>query len=96
MTLNLPPNGGFFDWGDQVKFTITVTDPEDGTIDCDDVQLQSILGHDTHGHPLDQYTGCDGHRADHAVLRALRGRQRVRRVRGQLHRQGRRGWRGRR
>jgi cytochrome c len=58
--LNLPPNGGFFDWGDQVKFSITVTDPEDGTIDCDDVQLQSILGHDTHGHPLDQYTGCDG------------------------------------
>jgi cytochrome c len=58
--LNLPPNGGFFDWGDQVKFSITVTDPEDGTINCDDVQLQSILGHDTHGHPLDQYTGCDG------------------------------------
>jgi cytochrome c len=58
--LNLPPNGGFFDWGDQVKFTVTVTDPEDGTINCDDVQLQSILGHDTHGHPLDQYTGCNG------------------------------------
>ncbi|WP_291416806.1 ThuA domain-containing protein [Actinophytocola sp.] len=60
VTLNLPPNGGFFDWGDQVKFTVTVTDPEDGTINCDDVQLQSILGHDTHGHPLDQYTGCSG------------------------------------
>jgi len=60
VTLNIPPNGGFFDWGDQVKFSITVTDPEDGTINCDDVHLQSILGHDTHGHPLDQYTGCDG------------------------------------
>ena len=60
VTLNLPPNGGFFDWGDQVKFSITVTDPEEGTINCDDVQLQSILGHDTHGHPLDQYTGCNG------------------------------------
>ena len=60
VTLNIPPNGGFFDWGDQVKYSITVTDPEDGTIDCDDVQLQSVLGHDTHGHPLDQYTGCDG------------------------------------
>ncbi len=60
VTLNIPPNGGFFDWGDQVKFDITVTDPEDGTIDCDDVHLQSILGHDTHGHPLDQYTGCNG------------------------------------
>jgi PKD repeat protein/type 1 glutamine amidotransferase len=60
VTLNIPPNGGFFDWGDQVKFDITVTDPEDGTVSCDDVQLQSILGHDTHGHPLDQYTGCNG------------------------------------
>lgn len=60
VTLNLPPNGGVFDWGDQVHFDITVTDPEDGTINCDDVKLQSILGHDTHGHPLDQYTGCNG------------------------------------
>ncbi|HEY0450851.1 ThuA domain-containing protein [Actinophytocola sp.] len=60
VTLNLPPNGGFFDWGDQVKFTVTVTDPEDGTINCNDVHLQSILGHDTHGHPLDQYVGCAG------------------------------------
>jgi cytochrome c len=60
VTLNVPPNGGFFDWGDQVRFSITVTDPEDGTINCDDVHLQSILGHDTHGHPLDQYTGCSG------------------------------------
>ncbi|MET0237079.1 MAG: ThuA domain-containing protein [Kibdelosporangium sp.] len=60
VTLNLPPNGGFFDWGDQVRFGVTVTDPEDGTINCPDVKLQSILGHDTHGHPLDQYTGCSG------------------------------------
>jgi cytochrome c len=60
VTLTLPPNGGFFDWGDQVRFGITVNDPEDGTINCDDVHLQSILGHDTHGHPLDQYTGCSG------------------------------------
>ncbi|GAB3881743.1 hypothetical protein GCM10029964_038320 [Kibdelosporangium lantanae] len=60
VTLTLPPNGGFFDWGDQIQFNITVTDPEDGTITCTDVKLQSILGHDTHGHPLDQYTGCSG------------------------------------
>jgi len=60
VTLNLPPNGGFFDFGDQVKYSVTVTDPEDGTIDCGSVQLQAILGHDTHGHPLNQYTGCDG------------------------------------
>ncbi|WP_405141246.1 ThuA domain-containing protein [Sphaerisporangium sp. NBC_01403] len=58
--VDLPPNGGFFDFGDQVKFKVTVTDPEDGTIDCDEVQIQAILGHDTHGHPLDQLKGCEG------------------------------------
>ncbi|MCW2876696.1 MAG: hypothetical protein JWQ95_796 [Sphaerisporangium sp.] len=58
--VNLPPDGGLFEFGDQVKFTVTVTDPEDGTIDCASVKVQAILGHDTHGHPLDQYTGCSG------------------------------------
>ncbi|WP_248960639.1 ThuA domain-containing protein [Sphaerisporangium perillae] len=60
VTINLPPNGSLFDFGAQVKFTVTVTDPEDGTIDCANVKIQAILGHDTHGHPLDQYTGCSG------------------------------------
>jgi PKD repeat protein/glucose/arabinose dehydrogenase/type 1 glutamine amidotransferase len=60
VTLNLPPNGGFFDWGDQVQYSITVTDPEDGTINCDDVRLQQYVGHDTHSHPLDQHQGCSG------------------------------------
>ncbi|MFI7035028.1 ThuA domain-containing protein [Microbispora rosea] len=57
--VEVPPNGAFFEFGDQVKFKVTVTDAEDGTIDCDKVQIQSILGHDTHGHPLDQTTGCE-------------------------------------
>ncbi|MFE7393413.1 ThuA domain-containing protein [Streptomyces sp. NPDC057582] len=60
ITFNLPPNGGFFEFGDQVKYKVTVTDPEDGTIDCDKVQIQAILGHDSHGHPLDQHQGCEG------------------------------------
>ncbi|WP_211590268.1 ThuA domain-containing protein [Microbispora sp. H11081] len=58
--VNVPPNGAFFEFGDQVKFTVTVTDPEDGEVDCDDVKIQAILGHDSHGHPLDQLTGCEG------------------------------------
>ncbi|MEV7809091.1 ThuA domain-containing protein, partial [Microbispora sp. NPDC088329] len=57
--VELPPNGAFFEFGDQVKFKVTVTDAEDGTVDCSKVQIQSILGHDTHGHPLDQTTGCE-------------------------------------
>ncbi|MFF5174899.1 ThuA domain-containing protein [Micromonospora sp. NPDC000089] len=60
VTIEFPPDGGFFDWGDQVKYTIKVTDPEDGTIDCDRVRLQVLLGHDEHAHPLEQHTGCSG------------------------------------
>ncbi|TQS18651.1 ThuA domain-containing protein [Microbispora sp. KK1-11] len=57
--VEVPPNGSFFEFGDQVKFKVTVTDAEDGTVDCDKVQIQAILGHDTHGHPLDQMKGCE-------------------------------------
>ncbi|MFY1634308.1 ThuA domain-containing protein [Solwaraspora sp. WMMB335] len=60
VTIEFPPSGGFFDWGDQVEYTITVTDPEDGDIDCDRVELQVLLGHDEHAHPLEQHTGCSG------------------------------------
>ncbi|MBY8874064.1 ThuA domain-containing protein [Micromonospora sp. PLK6-60] len=60
VTIEFPPDGGFFDWGDQVRYTIKVTDPEDGTIDCDRVKLQVLLGHDEHAHPLEQHTGCTG------------------------------------
>nr|MDT0657493.1 ThuA domain-containing protein [Micromonospora sp. DSM 115978] len=60
VTIEFPPDGGFFDWGDQVRYTIAVTDPEDGAIDCDRVQLQVLLGHDEHAHPLEQHTGCTG------------------------------------
>ncbi|MCO8271636.1 ThuA domain-containing protein [Actinoplanes sp. TRM 88003] len=60
VSIEFPPDGGFFEWGDQVKYTIKVTDPEDGTIDCDRVELQVLLGHDEHAHPLEQHTGCTG------------------------------------
>ncbi|GGM50325.1 hypothetical protein GCM10011608_39060 [Micromonospora sonchi] len=60
VTIEFPPDGGFFEWGDQVKYTIKVTDPEDGEIDCDKVELQVLLGHDEHAHPLEQHTGCSG------------------------------------
>jgi cytochrome c len=58
VTVTAPPNGGVFDWGDVVPVTVTVTDPEDGTVDCSKVTIQAYLGHDAHGHPLDQYQGC--------------------------------------
>ncbi|MCM3661082.1 DUF1349 domain-containing protein [Georgenia satyanarayanai] len=56
----MPPNGGFFTFGDVVRYKIKVTDPEDGDIDCEDVIVQPALGHDEHAHPYDQYRGCEG------------------------------------
>ncbi|MDQ7904483.1 ThuA domain-containing protein [Phytohabitans sp. ZYX-F-186] len=60
VTIEFPPQGGFFDWGDQVNYRVEVTDPEDGEIDCSKVTLQTYLGHDEHAHPLQSYTGCEG------------------------------------
>ncbi|MFF4758332.1 ThuA domain-containing protein [Streptomyces sp. NPDC001292] len=60
VTIQQPPNGGMFAFGDTIPFRVKVKDPEDGTIDCERVVVQSQLGHDTHLHPLDNYTGCEG------------------------------------
>ena len=48
--VNTPVEGGLFAFGDTIPFTVTVTDPEDGPIDCAEVQVTFVLGHDTHGH----------------------------------------------
>ncbi|MGA6163587.1 ThuA domain-containing protein [Amycolatopsis magusensis] len=60
VTLDAPVNGGFFGFGDKVPFKVTVTDAEDGQVDCTKVKVEYILGHDNHGHPLSQATGCEG------------------------------------
>jgi glucose/arabinose dehydrogenase/PKD repeat protein len=60
VTLNTPLNGTPFNFGDNLPYTITVSDPEDGTIDCDRVKLTYLLGHDDHGHSITSRTGCSG------------------------------------
>ncbi|HEU5473829.1 MAG TPA: carbohydrate-binding protein, partial [Actinophytocola sp.] len=60
VTLSTPPDGALFGFGDSVPFQITVTDPEDGTINCARVRLTYALGHDSHGHPITSTTGCSG------------------------------------
>ncbi|MEV7971017.1 ThuA domain-containing protein [Sphaerisporangium sp. NPDC088356] len=55
-----PPDGGFINFGDTVNYTVNVTDPEDGTIDCSKVTVIAALGHDTHSHDTGQTTGCSG------------------------------------
>ncbi|NNM01114.1 MAG: PKD domain-containing protein, partial [Gammaproteobacteria bacterium] len=60
-----PVENGFFDWGDQMNYAFQVDDVEDGStgdgsISCDDVTVDLVLGHDSHGHTLTQTNGCAG------------------------------------
>uniref|UniRef100_UPI001C85EB64 PQQ-dependent sugar dehydrogenase n=1 Tax=Streptomyces beigongshangae TaxID=2841597 RepID=UPI001C85EB64 len=58
--LDLPLDGSIHDFGDAIPFRVTVTDPEDGTVDCTKVKVTFIVGHDSHGHPQTSTTGCQG------------------------------------
>jgi len=60
VTVTSPVAGTFFDWGDVVPFEVTVTDPEDGPVDCSRVEVTFVLGHDGHGHGQGSTTGCTG------------------------------------
>jgi len=59
ISITFPDNGGFFEWGDQVRYEIAVDDP-DGEVDCSQVELSTSLGHDSHAHPMDVLGGCEG------------------------------------
>jgi PKD repeat protein len=60
VTLSTPASGALFSFGDAVAYTITVNDPEDGTIDCNRVKLTYLLGHDSHAHAITSRQGCSG------------------------------------
>ncbi|MFF3458292.1 ThuA domain-containing protein [Streptomyces sp. NPDC002730] len=60
VTLQLPAEGALFSFGDEIPFKVTVSDPEDGTIDCAKVKVTYVLGHDSHGHPITSANGCTG------------------------------------
>ncbi|WP_207957741.1 ThuA domain-containing protein [Streptomyces sp. YIM 98790] len=55
-----PVNGGFFEFGDTIAYEVSVTDPDGGPVDCQDVVVQPGLGHDEHSHGYEQYHGCSG------------------------------------
>jgi cytochrome c len=67
-----PAEGGLFAFGDAVPWSVAVSDPEDGAIDCGRVEVTFVLGHDEHGHGGATQTGCSGvyqteaSEADHA------------------------------
>lgn len=60
VTLTTPANGGVFDYGDRLGFTVEVTDPQDGEIDCGRVRVETSLGHNEHAHGDQSFTGCSG------------------------------------
>ncbi|WP_079023684.1 carbohydrate-binding protein [Streptomyces odonnellii] len=61
-TVNLtgPKDGELFSFGDTVPFTVSVSDPEDGAIDCTKVKVTYLLGHDEHRHAITSKNGCTG------------------------------------
>ncbi|MGH3475898.1 MAG: ThuA domain-containing protein [Nocardioidaceae bacterium] len=60
VTIDAPVDGGLFAFGESVPFSVTVTDPEDGVVDCDRVEVTFVLGHDEHGHAEETVNGCEG------------------------------------
>lgn len=60
VTITGPPNGGMLDFGQQVGYSVSVSDPEDGAVNCTQVFMNPALGHDDHQHPTSDYAGCSG------------------------------------
>ncbi|MFI7231659.1 carbohydrate-binding protein [Nonomuraea angiospora] len=60
VTLTTPADGQLFSYGQAVPFKVTVTDPEDGTVDCAGVKVTYLLGHDNHTHAITSKNGCEG------------------------------------
>ena len=60
VTITTPVDGDFFEFGDGIPYAVTVTDPEDGPIDCNRVQVTFVLVHDQHGHAEASQAGCTG------------------------------------
>lgn len=77
-----PPDGGFFEFGDEISWDLQIDDAEDDEILDAEVIVQPALGHDEHAHPGAPYTGrtgtvqtsLGGHSADGNVFFVLDGR----------------------
>ena len=53
-----PANRATFSWGDSIAYEVEVVD--DQPVDCDEVTVTYIVGHDQHGHPVTTAAGCSG------------------------------------
>ena len=69
IAVNSPAEGGFFDFGDQIPYDVTVTDAEDGTVsgtspDCSRVEIDYLLGHDSARPPAERRDRLPGRHPD--------------------------------
>ncbi|MDG4827503.1 PQQ-dependent sugar dehydrogenase [Asanoa sp. WMMD1127] len=60
VNITTPANGQLFTFGDTIPFSISASDPEDGTINCARAKMTYVLGHDQHGHQITSVNGCSG------------------------------------
>jgi type 1 glutamine amidotransferase/glucose/arabinose dehydrogenase len=60
VVLQTPIQGQIFAYGASVPFTISISDPEDGAINCSRARLTYAVGHDSHAHDVTSRTGCSG------------------------------------
>jgi glucose/arabinose dehydrogenase/PKD repeat protein len=60
VTLTAPPDGGFFDWGEELSYQVSVSDPEDGGINESAITVTAAVGHDDHAHPTSPISGANG------------------------------------
>ncbi|MFJ9681749.1 ThuA domain-containing protein [Streptomyces sp. NPDC101194] len=60
VTIDFPVDGKLIEFGDKIPYKVTVTDPEDGPVDCSRVIVNPALGHDDHEHPTTDIRGCEG------------------------------------
>ena len=60
VNITVPTEGGLFTFGENVPYSVTVSDPEDGAINCANVQVTFVLAHDSHGHAEATQSGCSG------------------------------------
>ncbi len=58
LTVSGVPDGGLFDWGDEVTISAGGSDPEDGPLACGDITLKAALGHEDHAHEIGSGSGC--------------------------------------
>ncbi|MFD5782212.1 PQQ-dependent sugar dehydrogenase [Streptomyces sp. NPDC126933] len=58
LTISSPPDGGTYEWNENVTVTASATDPQDGPVDCSKVIVRVALGHQEHAHEVAEGTGC--------------------------------------